>query len=242
MHRTSAFRLFRLLAIVTLGLAACSSTVGYVSRYVSGTITFPNEAVRAVFERLETNPSVLDNLPPAPEPKAAPRDGGTSGHGPQAPNGCTSPPTWWPVGVACAQEVQRARLPEDPEWALLKELAGTTEVKEAVRSRQPRRPLIKKWKNAGLIGEGRNGLVIFLMDRREVDREILARVANENDDRLIIMRGMAKAVVAIHGIEPSEKQVLAQMPAAQRESATVRRRLSARGTWVELPDGQWVKK
>jgi hypothetical protein len=116
------------------------------------------------------------------------------------------------------------------------------ELREALSSRKSREPFIREWKKDEIIGEAKDGRVAFITDRREVDREILARVSNENDDRRIIARAMATAVVTINGVEPVEKLIIAQMPATWRELAAVRRRLSLPGTWIQLPDGQWVKK
>ena len=116
------------------------------------------------------------------------------------------------------------------------------EVREALLSRHEREPLILDWLRKEIIGEASAGLLVFIVDRKEVDREVLARVANENDDRRIIMRGMAKAVISINRVQIDERNIAAHIPATQKEFSAVRRRLSPKGTWVQLPDGQWVKK
>ena len=146
------------------------------------------------------------------------------------------------VRSACAQEAHRPSLPPDPEQALLDELRHMPEASEAMQSRREREKLILGWKKADLIGEANDGRVVFLKGRRDVDREILAQVANENDDRLILVHAMANAVVAINGVEPTERLITGQLQATRRAFTTVRRRLSPTGTWIELPDGQWVRK
>ena len=227
--------LLPLSALAALGMVACA--------VITGRVQFPNQAVRAVLERLETEPSLLGQTSSAVEGLTSRRIGATAGLEPTVDPNCPKAPRWWwPVGTACAQEANRPTLPPDPELALLEELSRMPELREALSSRKIREPFIREWKRDEIIGEAKDGRVAFITDRREVDREILARVSNENDDRRIIARAMATAVVAINGVEPVEKLIIAQMPATWRELAAVRRRLSLPGTWIQLPDGQWVKK
>ncbi|MCH7923196.1 MAG: DUF1318 domain-containing protein [Nitrospinae bacterium] len=226
--------LLPLSALAALGMVACA--------VISGRVQFPNQAVRAVLERLETEPSLLGQTSSAVEDLTSRRIGATAGLEPTVDPNCPKAPIWRLVGTACAQEATRPTLPPDPELALIEELSRMPELREALSSRKIREPFIREWKRDEIIGEAKDGRVAFITDRREVDREILARVSNENDDRRIIARAMATAVVAINGVEPVEKLIIAQMPATWRELAAVRRRLSLPGTWIQLPDGQWVKK
>ena len=226
--------LLPLSALVALGMVACA--------VITGRVQFPNQAVRTVLERLETEPSLLGQTSSAVEGLTSRRIGATAGLEQTVDPNCPKAPTWWLVGTACAQEVSRPTLPPDPELALIEELSRMPELREALSSRKIREPFIREWKRDEIIGEAKDGRVAFITDRREVDREILARVSNENDDRRIIARAMATAVVAINGVEPVEKLIIAQMPATWRELAAVRRRLSLPGTWIQLPDGQWLKK
>lgn len=234
--------LFFLLCIGVLALAACSS----VAEFASGYVTFPKEAVRAVFESMEADLSLPGEPLRGLGPNQSPAAGGASsslGSGPSP--SCPQVPFWWPVGVACAQEARVPMvptLPEDPHQALLDELKGMVEVREALLSRRQRKDLVEDWKRGGIVGEARDGNLVFLTDRGQVDREILARVANENDDRSILIRAVSKAVVIINDVEPSERNISEQIDATRREFAAARRRISPGGTWVQLPDGQWVKK
>lgn len=237
-------RLVILLVLAVLSATAC----GTVKNFAQGYIQFPRQAVRSLFERMEQDLSLPDYIPmdsklPGPLPGFEVSEGAS--HALQT--GCPTVPAWWPVGVACAQESASplpspTSLPPNPEGALLKELKGMIEVREALLSRRDREPLILDWLRKEIVGEASSGQLVFIVDRKEVDREILARVANENDDRQIIMRGMTKAVISVNGVQIDERNILAQIPATQREFAAVRRRLSPQGTWVQLPDGQWVKK
>ena len=227
--------LLPLSALAVLGMVACA--------VITGRVQFPNQAVRAVLERLETEPSLLGRTSSAVEGLTSRRIGATAGLEPTVDPNCPKAPIWWwLVGTACAQEVSRPTLPPDPELALIEELSRMPELREALSSRKSREPFIREWKMDEIIGEAKDGRVAFITDRRDVNREILARVSNENDDRRIIARAMATAVVAINGVEPVEKLIIAQMPATWRELAAVRRRLSLPGTWIQLPDGQGVKK
>jgi hypothetical protein len=229
--------------MAVLALAACTS----VKNFAQGSIRFPKQAVRSLFHRMEQNLALPEGaLPPASGLQTVPSAEEASLLGPSSSPGCPAVPAWWPVGVACAQEqapqVVEATFPHDPEGALLTELRQMIEVEEALHSRRQRDALTSDWKLKGIVGEAKDGQLVFLIDRKEADREILARVANENDDRQIIMRGMAKAVLAINAVEADERNILALTPATIREFSTVRRKLAPEATWVQLPDGQWVKK
>ncbi len=241
-HPSLHHRLFAVTALAALGVVACSAMVGRVQTAVTGRIHFPTEAVRAVFERLDTEPALLGRTSSSAEPERAQAASGPSALEPTVASVCPTVPGWWPVGSACAQEAHRPSLPPDPEQALLDELRHMPEVSEAMQSRREREKLILGWKKSDLLGEANDGRVVFLKGRRDVDREILAHVANENDDRLILVRAMANAVIAINGVEPTERLITGQLQATRRAFTTVRRRLSPTGTWIELPDGQWVKK
>lgn len=233
-----------LLALVFLAATACGS----VKNFAQGYIQFPNLAVRSLFERMEQKLSLPDYIP-LDSKLPGPLSGSQVSEGPPQSSeaGCPNVPVWWPVGVACAQESppplpSTTSLPPDPEMALLEELKGMVEVREALLSRHERAPLILDWLRKEIIGEASAGLLVFIVDRKEVDREVLARVANENDDRRIIMRGMVKAVISVNRVQIDERNIAAYIPATQKEFSAVRRRLSPKGTWVQLPDGQWVNK
>lgn len=242
MHRPVVRRLFSFLILAALAAAACTT----IKNFNQGAVHFPKQAVRAVFTRLEQNLSIPDEGPPTSGLKKVPLEREALIQDSPSSLGCPGVPSWWPVGVACAQEQtppERAiTLPHDIEGALLTELRHLIEVREALLSRRQREALIIDWKKKEIIGEAKDGQLVFLFDRKEVDREILARVANENDDRQIIMRGMVKAVLAINVVESDERNISAQIPATTHEFAAVRLRLSPEGTWVQLPDGQWIKK
>lgn len=239
MLRTPIRRMLIFAALSALVLLACSRAARYVQRQVAGEIQFPKEAVRTVFNRLETEPSLIDSVLPGPRP--------TSSLSPPAQAApCPSSPPWWPVGVACAQEgkepVIRPTLPEDPTQALLDQALHTPELREAMLSRYARGDRTLQWKQAFIVGEGSDGLLAFLKDRKEIDRTVLAQVANENDDRQIIIRAIAEAVVLINGVFLREDLILGQIAPTRREFTAVRRSLSPSGTWIQLPDGQWVEK
>jgi hypothetical protein len=241
-HPTLHHRLLTVTALAALGVVACSAMVGRVQTAVTGHINYPSQAVRAVFERLDTEPALLDRTSPSSELHRPPTAIGPTAPEPTMASGCPSVPKWWPVGAACAQEIRRPSLPADPEQALIDELRLIPEVSEAMGSRRERERLIREWMKADLIGEANDGRLIFLKGRRDVDREALAQIANENDDRLILIRAMAHAVVSINGVEPTERLIAGQLQATRRSFTAARRRLSPAGAWIQLPDGQWVKK
>lgn len=177
-------------------------------------LQYPRQAVRQVFEGLDRGQMVLKPVPFQARLRRTTR---------------------------VAPEI-KPPFPSDPPKALLEELSYMMEVPEALQARRQRQQIILQALKEGTVGEGRDGLLAFLRDRRQLDRELQTHVANENDDRLIFMRAMAKAVLALNGLDGSERAISSQLPSIRGDFAHVRRRLAPQDAWIQLPDGQWLQK
>ncbi len=87
-------------------------------------------------------------------------------------------------------------------------------------------------------GEGNNGLLVArgaITDRRDQ-----RTIDDENADRNIVIRGLARAILQAQGASESNlDQVLGK---AAGTFAALRRDRAASGWWIQMPDGSWKKK
>jgi len=111
-------------------------------------------------------------------------------------------------------------------------------VLDAILNRRFNKDDIDEFKRDGVIGENNQGfLEIRPSDKLEKDPEykkrVLQLVAQENRDRKIIM----DRVIAVNENirEEDREKVYAVFAKMNRDSAE-------KGTWIQLPDGRWVRK
>jgi uncharacterized protein YdbL (DUF1318 family) len=109
-------------------------------------------------------------------------------------------------------------------------------IQKIIDSRAKRVDRLDRFKDMGVIGEGRDGLVATrdlskLEDLRE-RAEVQKLVRAENEDRNALYREIAKA----KDLDPS------QVPqVAETYAATLRER-AEKGHWIQLPGGEWKRK
>jgi uncharacterized protein YdbL (DUF1318 family) len=105
------------------------------------------------------------------------------------------------------------------------------EVVKATDSRRQRRPALRDWKGRGCIGETNQGFVIA----RPGDgcgSEVPDLVRSENADRQVIYDAFMKD----NKIPPTDT------PRVQSAFAKARQERARANDWVQLDDGQWVRK
>jgi hypothetical protein len=112
-------------------------------------------------------------------------------------------------------------------------------VVRAFQSRGERLNEIAKMLSDHKVGEGNRGLLVARGDLTPHERTSLNA---ENKDRMVIIDGMARAIVEINGIEPSSENINRVAPQAAQQFAAVRRSDAKRGWAVQLPNGNWVTK
>ena len=105
----------------------------------------------------------------------------------------------------------------------------TPEVKNALASRKARFSQIKEYRRKGVIGEDNKGL---LQIRSAATSEVKRLVREENRDRMTIYQ----ALVRQNNMPPD------QLKLVQEQFAAVRREKANKGEWIQLPNGNWIRK
>jgi uncharacterized protein YdbL (DUF1318 family) len=105
------------------------------------------------------------------------------------------------------------------------------EVVKANDSRRQRRPALREWKSRGCIGETNRG---FLVARpgEACSAEVASLIRAENADRQLIYDAFMK----------ENKIQAADTPRVQSAFAKARQERSRPNDWVQIDDGQWVRK
>jgi uncharacterized protein YdbL (DUF1318 family) len=107
----------------------------------------------------------------------------------------------------------------------------TPEVAKASDSRRQRRPTLREWKNKGCIGETNKGLAVA-RPGEGCGPEVAGLISAENADRQVIYDAFVK----------ENKIPQSDMPRVQSAFARARQDRSRPNDWVQLDDGQWVRK
>lgn len=99
---------------------------------------------------------------------------------------------------------------------------------------------IDRLRDSGIVGEGNNGLLIHREGQlSESDKKL---VDDENDNRMTVMRGMAKAIIRINRLPENEENLKKVMPQAIDQFASIRRESAKKGWWIQDADGNWGRK
>ena len=105
------------------------------------------------------------------------------------------------------------------------------EVVKATQSRRERRPALRQWKERGCLGETNQGL-LEARTGEGCTAEALELMRAENADRVVIYQAFMKE----NNIPSSDtERVRSAFAKARQERARP-------GDWLQLADGQWVKK
>ena len=112
-------------------------------------------------------------------------------------------------------------------------------VVRAFQSRGKRLTEISGMLSGRKVGEGNRGLLVALGDLTPQERGSLNA---ENKDRMVIIDGMARAIVEINGLVPSSENISRVAPEAGEQFAAVRRSDAKPGWAIQLPDGSWVTR
>jgi len=114
------------------------------------------------------------------------------------------------------------------------------EVVNAYREMGARIADTDRLRDSGLVGEGNKGM---LMEREKAlppaDRNI---VEMENANRRTVVNGMARAIIRINRVPENEENLKQVMPQATEQFASIRRDSAKKGWWIQIPDGNWIRK
>jgi uncharacterized protein YdbL (DUF1318 family) len=107
----------------------------------------------------------------------------------------------------------------------------TPEVVQATQSRRARRSELREWKNRGCVGETNQGTVVA-RPGEGCGAAAAALIRAENADRAII-----------YGAFMKENNIpAADRPRVQSAFAKARQERSRTNDWIQLADGQWIRK
>lgn len=127
------------------------------------------------------------------------------------------------VSVAYAAEI------EDPG-------VSNPAIRKIIDSRARRVDALGRFKDAGAIGEGNDGLLhprdLSAIDDLRERARAQKLIREENEDRRALYREIAKA----KNVDPS------QVPRVAATYAETLRERAKPGHWIQLPDGQWKRK
>lgn len=112
-------------------------------------------------------------------------------------------------------------------------------VVRAFQSRGTRLSEISKMLSDRKVGEGNKGLLVMLGVLTGQERNAFNL---ENQDRMKIIDGMARAIVEINGLEATSENVDRVAPEAAEQFAAVRRSEAMPGWAIQLSDGSWGTK
>jgi uncharacterized protein YdbL (DUF1318 family) len=105
------------------------------------------------------------------------------------------------------------------------------EVVEANASRRERRPVLREWKNRGCVGETNQGTLVA-RPGEGCGPEVATLIRAENADRRVIY----DAFMRDNNIPAADR------PRVNSAFAKARQERSRTNDWIQLDDGQWVRK
>lgn len=211
-----------------LGILTAVSLILLSCAVITVNIYFPEKEVKSALKSLEEEflkeqPSEKPQKPLEEKPKSE----GKIGPSPIMVAGTA----FVIVQDAWAQPFDARRIAE--------EIKTYPEVVQAFQRRGGRLVQVNQLKDRGLVGEGRDGRLVV---RGQLTPQETATVSAENQDREVIIQGIAKAILKINKM-PSDPATLAQItPQAAEQFAGLRRDEAKPGWWIQRPDGSWVQK
>lgn len=97
-----------------------------------------------------------------------------------------------------------------------------------------------KLRDNGLVGEGNKGL---LVPREKTLSPAEKKVVDaENENRKMVMNGMAKAIVRINRAQETPENLKQVSPQASEQFASIRRDSAKKGWWIQDAAGNWSRK
>jgi uncharacterized protein DUF1318 len=120
------------------------------------------------------------------------------------------------------------------------ELSSLPEVLKAYDEMKARLPELNALRDSGAVGETNQGLVSIRDKAKGAGKEGLVKA--ENDNRKVVITGMAKAILKINKQPVSEAAIKQVLGKAAATYADTRREAAKPGWWIQLQNGRWVQK
>ncbi len=95
-------------------------------------------------------------------------------------------------------------------------------------------------RDAGMVGEGNDGLLVPREKTLSSDDKKIVDMENEN--RKTVIRGMAKAIIRVNRAQETSENLNQVMPQATEQFADIRRDTAKKGWWVQSANGNWSRK
>jgi uncharacterized protein YdbL (DUF1318 family) len=99
---------------------------------------------------------------------------------------------------------------------------------------------IDRLRGSGLVGEGKNGLLVVREGSLTAQDQKLLDMENQN--RKTVIQGMSKAIIRINRLPENEGNLNQVTPQATGQFASIRRDAAKKGWWVQDVNGNWAKK
>ncbi|MCI4398039.1 MAG: DUF1318 domain-containing protein [Acidobacteria bacterium] len=126
---------------------------------------------------------------------------------------------------------------EDEMYSRIKNMPDVVEAYQRIGARMSR---VDALRASGAVGEGKDGMLVVrgtLSDRRDQ-----RTIDDENQDRVVVIKGLARAAVLAQGLQPTEPNIAQVLQDAKSTFAALRRERAAAGWWIQMPDGSWKQK
>jgi hypothetical protein len=95
-------------------------------------------------------------------------------------------------------------------------------------------------RDGGLVGEGKDGLLV--VREKALSPADQGIVSAENQNRKTVINGMARAIIRINRVPESAENLKQVLPQAADEFAAIRRDSAKKGWWVQDSSGNWKRK
>lgn len=222
---------FQILVLTLISLSSCA--------IVTVNVYFPAEEVQKAYRSLEEE-LLQSPQEEAPETEQAPQEK------PQSLRNYPEEPQLKSRRLIVLKRRFQINIGVPAAWAqgnlagqITNELRKMPEVMEAFRGRSQRLSTLNDLRSQGKVGEGNRGL---LVRRGDLTGQEAGIVNAENSDRETIMRGMARAIVKINQLEMTPENINRIYPQAAEQFAELRREEAKSGWWIQLSNGEWIKK
>jgi hypothetical protein len=124
--------------------------------------------------------------------------------------------------------------------SLAVELSSMPDVLQAYDEMKARLAELNMLRDSGAVGETNQGLISIRDKARGAGKEELVKA--ENNNRKVVITGMAKAILKINKQPVTEAGLNQVLPQAATTYAATKQEAAKAGWWIQLANGRWVQK
>jgi len=226
MNSTKWFSSFKPALLISALLILTGCAVITVNVY------FPEKDINQAYSTLEDE-LLQSGKKKAPEQPAKPAD--------PADKQSALPLLYRMIPAANAQDLRK----DDEEGLsadLVQKIKANPDVVQAYKNMGDRMDSMDKLRTDGTLGEGSNGLVILRVDEDALEKKTIKLIRDENKDRDVIMKGMAKAMREVRNLPENDESIKTTQKQATEQFAKLRAQKAKTGWWLQDSEGKWVQK